>query len=672
MKRIFAVLALIFVMSGLVVSLSSCDKEEITSKGLRFSLNEDRESYTLVGIGTCDDEHIIIDTHRKKPITDIADGVFSGIDEIRSVTLGDSVKRIGKYAFAECASLESVSLGNSVETIEPNAFYNCTALSNVDFSDSLKSIGAYAFEYCKSLEVLNFGKSLSEIGNHAFYGCYSLRDIYFNDELKTIGKSAFTNCNKLESIKFGRGLENIGDEAFSGCSSIENLNFAPAAVIIGNSAFKQCTSLRSLTLPEGALSVGYSAFANCRELASINLSSTLLNIDNYAFSNCKALKEIEVPSNVLRIGPYAFYECSSLESLTVPFVGNSANVSGSHIGNIFGSSTAENVPESLKNLTVTSVKEIPSYSLSDCTSLENVILGDGVSTVGAYAFSGCVSLRSVTLSDTVTKMGSYVFKGCVSLAKLDFGTGIRSIGTSSFLDTVSLGEVHISNLKSWCTMSISNIYASPFCYNASLYIDGERVRELAVPNDVKSISGNVFYGANVTDIVLHDNIDSVGANAFSACPNLRYNEYGGVQYLGNENNPYLLLVGVIDRTVSNIRIHENTKIIGRSAFSDCTNLTNIALPDSVETVGNYAFLNCSSLLSIAFGSGVRSIGYQAFGGCEALGLAVFYEYEGWRVSESSGMSNAKDIDGALLSDASAAAGQLSSEYLSYYWKRTIK
>ena len=85
MKKLSLCLAVVSVLL-LVFSLSSCDREEKTSVGLKFELNEDGESYTVVGLGTCNDEHIIIDTHKKKPITAVADGAFKSEKDIKACT----------------------------------------------------------------------------------------------------------------------------------------------------------------------------------------------------------------------------------------------------------------------------------------------------------------------------------------------------------------------------------------------------------------------------------------------------------------------------------------------------------------------------------------------------------------------------------------------------------
>ena len=94
--------------------------------------------------------------------------------------------------------------------------------------------------------------------------------------------------------------------------------------------------------------------------------------------------------------------------------------------------------------------------------------------------------------------------------------------------------------------------------------------------------------------------------------------YDNGYYLGNESNPYLVLVKAKGEWISSCEIHENTRFICYSAFYNCSSLTSVEIPDSVTSIGSYAFSGCSSLTSVTIGDSVTSIGYGAFYGCANL------------------------------------------------------
>ena len=97
-------------------------------------------------------------------VTHIGDDAFAesefGDHYITSVTIPDSVIKIGVTAFEKCVMLESVTIGNSVETIGFQAFYKCKSLKSITIPDSVTDIGFSVFSGCNSLESISIPKSL--------------------------------------------------------------------------------------------------------------------------------------------------------------------------------------------------------------------------------------------------------------------------------------------------------------------------------------------------------------------------------------------------------------------------------------------------------------------------------------------------------------------------------
>ena len=86
------------------------------------------------------------------------------------------LKYIGNYAFHYCFNLTSVTIPNSVTRIGIYAFSNC-GLKSVTIPNSVTSIGNYAFEYCKGLNSITIGSGVTTIGSYAFQYCTSLNSI---------------------------------------------------------------------------------------------------------------------------------------------------------------------------------------------------------------------------------------------------------------------------------------------------------------------------------------------------------------------------------------------------------------------------------------------------------------------------------------------------------------
>ena len=76
-------------------------------------------------------------------------------------------------------------------------------------------------------------------------------------------------------------------------------------------------------------------------------------------------------------------------------------------------------------------------------------------------------------------------------------------------------------------------------------------------------------------------------------------EYNNGQYLGNSDNPYLVLVDILYKNISSFVIHESTKIIGQGVFDYCYNLEKIDIHDNIEYIDFNEFISCKSLKTIS-------------------------------------------------------------------------
>ena len=50
-----------------------------------------------------------------------------------------------------------------------------------------------------------------------------------------------------------------------------------------------------------------------------------------------------------------------------------------------------------------------------CTSLTEVSIPEGVTSIGNYAFSACTSLTEISIPNSVTSIGISIFNGCTGL-----------------------------------------------------------------------------------------------------------------------------------------------------------------------------------------------------------------------------------------------------------------
>lgn len=63
-----------------------------------------------------------------------------------------------------------------------------------------------------------------------------------------------------------------------------------------------------------------------------------------------------------------------------------------------------------------------------CTELTEVVIPEGVTSIGNFAFDGCSSLESITISESVTSIGNYAFRDCAKLTSIIIPDSVKSIG----------------------------------------------------------------------------------------------------------------------------------------------------------------------------------------------------------------------------------------------------
>ena len=153
-----------------------------------------------------------------------------------------------------------------------------------------------------------------------------------------------------------------------------------------------------------------------------------------------------------------------------------------------------------------------------------------------------------------------------------------------------------------------------------------KIESVEVSEGVAGIKIGAFHNCYQLETVkLPDSLLYIDNDAFAFCKSLKYNEYDGALYLGNDNNPYLALIRAdLERSENDI-FHVDTKVIGYGALYACNKLVDVVIPETARGISNNGFLGCKAMRSVTIPNSVIHIGEGAFHSCKALSKVVVPE-----------------------------------------------
>ena len=374
-------------------------------------------------------------------VTTIGEYAFDGCNSLTSVTIPDSVTTIGDSAFCECYSLTDVTIPDSVTTIGYDAFYNCDSLTSVTIGNSVTVIGGWAFCDCDSLTTITIPDSVTWIGDYAFKGCVRLMSITIPNSVTTIGCSAFRGCVSLTSVTIPDSVTAIWDQAFADCSGVVDITIGQGVTSIGDDAFNGTTggkltvncnvpwaafdgaNFTEVVIGDNVEEIGNSAFSGCGSLKSLRIGDGVTTVGDYAFKSCSNLTMVEIGDSVEYIGIDAFAECIRLSEVHISDVAAWCNIEyhtqGSNPLTIAGNLYLN--AELVNNLVIPNgVTTIGKYCFKNCECVESLTIPDSVTTIGHSAFYGCRGLTKLTIPESVTEIDHYAFYHCKNLQGIYF------------------------------------------------------------------------------------------------------------------------------------------------------------------------------------------------------------------------------------------------------------
>ena len=321
-------------------------------------------------------------------------------------------------------------------------------------------------------------------------------------------------------------------------------------------------------------------------------------IGKTAFKDCFELTSISIPSSVTTIKGYAFVNCTNLKAVYITSISAWCNISFEALSVVLDYKWESN----------------PLY-------------------YAHHLFLNGEEVKNLVIPNDVTSINDYSFIGCSNIETVSILPNLKTINTGAFNSCTGLNAVYITDLSSWCKMTL---YSSPLSYAHHLFLNGEEIKTLIIPDGITELKYGVFAGGSVfSTISIPQTVTEIGPYAFSDCSNVKeieipnsvssighsaFRSCQSIESLSIPNN-----VNSIDSYafsgctgLSVINFSNTITTINEAMFQNCSNLSKIIIPNQVVKIERNAFEGCSKLSEVYIGSGVTELDYKAFGSCTEL------------------------------------------------------
>ena len=497
-------------------------------------------------------------------------------DSISSIVIESGIETIGECAFAKLNNLQSVSLGDTVKKINKRAFFE-SSLTEIAFPCSLTEIGEEAFAFCKKLDFIDFEYGVQKIDRAAFQLCTSLTILELPDSVTEIGYSAFVGCSSLNKVSLSSNITEVKNGVFQNCRNLKSIVIPKGVTSIGRWAFTQ-TGLTSIEIPISVTKIYSDAFSEAYSLEDVYYPSKEVYWNNIDFSDgndclLNTQKHFEMtiwdslfghysetnsPLYSGKIGWYAewaIYDSGTLyiygeaempdfipESKPAPWLEHSDIITNVVIESLI-TKIGRNAFYGLDNVDNISIGSgVTTLSVStfeNCTSLETVEIPKQITIIPARAFAGCTNLTEIT-ANGVTMIHNNAFTDCSSLVYAGFAPGLNSLGKEVFMNCVKLKTIELPD-----TLGIVGSDAflnTPWfdSLNSEYNIIGNGILlkyipqyqymdKVLIPNTVKRVSPKAFTDFDGIDALqLPETVTIIDTNAFSI------NYLNRIYYLGDQ------------------------------------------------------------------------------------------------------------------------------------------
>ena len=511
-----------------------------------------------------------------------------------------TVTTIGYKAFFLCSQITSVTLLDTIRVIGDYAFqtsWSQSAITSMDLPEGLEEVGANALN---SVKVdFQLPSTLKRIGELAFTGT-AISSVHLADDVY-VGSRAFGNCLSLKEANLTRNTQDT-EGIYMNCTALTDVTVEPDVTKLPQNAFFNCQSLTDIELPESVVEIGKAAFQGCKftSLDFLNTGS-VTTLGDFCFAGNDNLHDIVIPDSVTYVGANQFYWCKYVKTIT--FGANVAYVGQSVMSTFFIDPSVTKVVPEVRSATAGAAVRRSGYvgamtrdgvnfdvycgstfvvdgiSYMPISATEVQVTGYDESTVfGVVTIPETVTCEGDETVYTVTSVADKLFSQKYNITEIHLPDTITTVGERAFDQIHGLNYINIPKGLTTLTGIQSFGYGGWNNLEAGEWL----VDTLYVPASLETWNVSAFSGNKYTTAVLEDGLHMVGSYGIS-------------------NNVKL----------TDVKMASTVQFLKNNAFSSCEALESIELPEGLLYIGNQAFQG-DPLKSVDMSDSVKYVGTQAF------------------------------------------------------------
>lgn len=572
MKKTFC----LFLTALLSVIGTSAYAQSVLIDGLKYSLDNEKRTAELAVQNKAD---VVGDIVINSTITwegidytveSTADYSFMGCEQMTSIVLPSTLRRLGKSTFWNCSALTSCIIPDyTIDTI-PYYALTGTALTEFRIPEGVVYIEQHSFDEMKKLERVYLPNSVQEVSPYAFdSGTSRFKEPIYNNRLFVRMPREYSGKYTIPS-----GIEVICGKAFDGCLNITSLTIPegvkrieirglrfgrgkitqidlPASVEYIHEEGIIGSHIERITVAEGnkryrtwnniLFTINMDTAVYCppaMDYVYFILPESVKHIGNYAFSD--AYTDVTL-TNVKTIGKYAFWGCN-----LAYYADNRHFI----------------LPET--------VEKIDDYAFLNSSTMWEVTIPSSVREIGKHVFEYTQNLKKANIYNDC--IGNGQFYQCKKLETIELGENIKQIATNAFFQCYSLWYIRMPKANDWFR-TIDGVLYTADTTELVLYPRKHDGEEIVLPEQIKSLRSASLSGVNIRKLELSTLLDSLGNELFGSSS--KYGEQEAVPHIDTIVAPMMSVPQTNDSTFGRLARANTVLLVPNDSLADIYRSLNV-------------------------------------------------------------------------------------------------